>query len=249
MGFTLLPNRKPTKKVIVFFCRSIFYIFSQCVRGTVAPSIEWRTLICGEKLRGIGDCDLKRFTSLDWNDKPVARVRLLTDKTQHFFGKSFSEPKRTRTGFLRKVLPEKLSSHALRPPRAGAASRAKASPQVASGASEVLRRGPSLTAFALAQPYVRLGDEGRSIEESGIRVPLGLAYRHRFPVPRGSCSSRLRYLGHHTRCPRGRAIGIFSNQSLPDKSHYQKSFTIFFGNLSEKINPTPKSFPGNLPEK
>ena len=156
------------------------------------------------------------------NGEPVARVRLLTDKTQHFFGKSFSEPKRTRTGFLRKVLPEKLSSHALRPPRAGAASRAKASPQVASGASEVLggtkfdRVCPCL---ALRPPYVRLGDEGRSIEESGIRVPLGLAYRHRFPVPRGSCSSRLRYLGHHTRCPRGRAIGIFSNQSLPDKSH------------------------------
>ena len=165
----------------------------------------------------------------------VARVRLLTDKTQHFFGKSFSEPKRTRTGFLRKVLPEKLSSHALRPPRAGAASRAKASPQVASGASEVLggtkfdRVCPCL---ALRPPYVRLGDEGRSIEESGIRVPLGLAYRHRFPVPRGrallGCGTWA------TRCPRGRAIGIFSNQSLPDKSHYQKSFTIFLETYPKK---------------
>ena len=93
--------------------------------------------------------------------------------------------------------------------------------------------GPSLTAFALAQPYVRLGDEGRSIEESGIRVPLGLAYRHRFPVPRGrallGCGT------WPTRCPRGRAIGIFSNRSLPaDKSHYQKSFTFFLETYPKK---------------
>ena len=46
-----------------------------CTKQKLDPPPLRGTLICGEKLRGIGDCDLKRFTSLDWNDKPWFAVR------------------------------------------------------------------------------------------------------------------------------------------------------------------------------